>query len=119
MQSLFSLQLNKSDDTAEHLLELGWFTMNNLLPDAAYKVHAAFLVLGSFKNKCKKTKWHNIFIVLIQWNDNAKKFQQFGCNIFMMYLVFFVQRVRVCSIPRLKVYVRTTLFVRTASLWYI
>lgn len=35
--SLF-LQLNKSDDTAEHLLELGWFTMNNLLPNAAYKV---------------------------------------------------------------------------------
>ena len=33
-----SLQLNKSDDTAEHLLELGWFTMNNLLPNAAYKV---------------------------------------------------------------------------------
>lgn len=31
-------QLNKSDDTAEHLLELGWFTMNNLLPNAAYKV---------------------------------------------------------------------------------
>ncbi|KAG7258209.1 hypothetical protein CRUP_001858 [Coryphaenoides rupestris] len=31
------LQLNKSDDTAEHLLELGWFTMNNLLPNAAYK----------------------------------------------------------------------------------
>ncbi|PWA22120.1 hypothetical protein CCH79_00010295, partial [Gambusia affinis] len=27
-----------SDDTAEHLLELGWFTMNNLLPNAAYKV---------------------------------------------------------------------------------
>lgn len=39
LQSLFSLQLNKSDDTAEHLLELGWFTMINLLPDAAYKVH--------------------------------------------------------------------------------
>uniref|UniRef100_A0A7N8X3N7 KIAA0100 ortholog n=1 Tax=Mastacembelus armatus TaxID=205130 RepID=A0A7N8X3N7_9TELE len=31
-------KLNKSDDTAEHLLELGWFTMNNLLPNAAYKV---------------------------------------------------------------------------------
>ncbi|XP_018603767.1 protein KIAA0100-like isoform X1 [Scleropages formosus] len=30
-------KLNKSDDTAEHLLELGWFTMNNLLPNAAYK----------------------------------------------------------------------------------
>lgn len=35
---LFFAQLNKSDDTAEHLLELGWFTMNNLLPNAAYKV---------------------------------------------------------------------------------
>lgn len=34
----FLAQLNKSDDTAEHLLELGWFTMNNLLPNAAYKV---------------------------------------------------------------------------------
>lgn len=38
VNTVFS-QLNKSDDTAEHLLELGWFTMNNLLPDAAYKVH--------------------------------------------------------------------------------
>lgn len=36
--SFWSPQLNKSDDTAEHLLELGWFTMNNLLPNAAYKV---------------------------------------------------------------------------------
>ncbi|XP_026549587.1 protein KIAA0100-like, partial [Notechis scutatus] len=32
------LQVNKSDDTAEHLLELGWVTMNNLLPNAVYKV---------------------------------------------------------------------------------
>lgn len=31
------LQVNKSDDTAEHLLELGWVTMNNLLPNAVYK----------------------------------------------------------------------------------
>ncbi|XP_040279331.1 protein KIAA0100 homolog isoform X2 [Bufo bufo] len=31
-------KVNKSDDTAEHLLELGWFTMNNLLPNAVYKV---------------------------------------------------------------------------------
>uniref|UniRef100_A0A8C5LG97 Bridge-like lipid transfer protein family member 2 n=1 Tax=Jaculus jaculus TaxID=51337 RepID=A0A8C5LG97_JACJA len=30
--------VNKSDDTAEHLLELGWFTMNNLLPNTVYKV---------------------------------------------------------------------------------
>lgn len=30
-------QVNKSDDTAEHLLELGWVTMNNLLPNAVYK----------------------------------------------------------------------------------
>ena len=37
------LQVNKSDDTAEHLLELGWFTMNNLLPNAIYK---ASLFLG-------------------------------------------------------------------------
>lgn len=36
----FLPQLNKSDDTAEHLLELGWFTMNNLLPNAAYKVRS-------------------------------------------------------------------------------
>lgn len=36
-------QLNKSDDTAEHLLELGWFTMNNLLPNAAYKVRLVCL----------------------------------------------------------------------------
>ena len=35
---LLFFQLNKSDDTAEHLLELGWFTMNNLLPNASYKV---------------------------------------------------------------------------------
>lgn len=37
--NIVSPQLNKSDDTAEHLLELGWFTMNNLLPNAAYKVN--------------------------------------------------------------------------------
>ena len=38
---IVSPQLNKSDDTAEHLLELGWFTMNNLLPNASYKVNQA------------------------------------------------------------------------------
>ncbi|TNN01680.1 hypothetical protein fugu_011062 [Takifugu bimaculatus] len=38
LQRFMYSKLNKSDDTAEHLLELGWFTMNNLLPDAAYKV---------------------------------------------------------------------------------
>lgn len=37
--------MNKSDDTAEHLLELGWFTMNNLLPNAIYKA-SLFLVSG-------------------------------------------------------------------------
>lgn len=42
---IFSLQLNKSDDTAEHLLELGWFTMNNLLPNAAYKVNVCFVLI--------------------------------------------------------------------------
>lgn len=41
----FIPQLNKSDDTAEHLLELGWFTMNNLLPNAAYKVCLTFIIL--------------------------------------------------------------------------
>ncbi len=44
----FSSQLNKSDDTAEHLLELGWFTMNNLLPNAAYKVLTDYLDLTLF-----------------------------------------------------------------------
>ncbi|XP_041850668.1 protein KIAA0100-like isoform X2 [Melanotaenia boesemani] len=38
LQRFMYSKLNKSDDTAEHLLELGWFTMNNLLPNAAYKV---------------------------------------------------------------------------------
>uniref|UniRef100_A0A673KSA9 Protein KIAA0100-like n=1 Tax=Sinocyclocheilus rhinocerous TaxID=307959 RepID=A0A673KSA9_9TELE len=38
LQRFIYSKLNKSDDTAEHLLELGWFTMNNLLPNAAYKV---------------------------------------------------------------------------------
>ncbi|XP_066518591.1 bridge-like lipid transfer protein family member 2 [Hoplias malabaricus] len=38
LQRFVYSKLNKSDDTAEHLLELGWFTMNNLLPNAAYKV---------------------------------------------------------------------------------
>ncbi|XP_029922551.1 protein KIAA0100 isoform X2 [Myripristis murdjan] len=38
LQGFMYSKLNKSDDTAEHLLELGWFTMNNLLPNAAYKV---------------------------------------------------------------------------------
>ncbi|MED6271525.1 hypothetical protein CHARACLAT_021157, partial [Characodon lateralis] len=39
LQRFMYSKLNKSDDTAEHLLELGWFTMNNLLPNAAYKVN--------------------------------------------------------------------------------
>uniref|UniRef100_A0A8C1UUF1 Si:ch211-259g3.4 n=1 Tax=Cyprinus carpio TaxID=7962 RepID=A0A8C1UUF1_CYPCA len=38
LQRFMYSKLNKSDDTAEHLLELGWFIMNNLLPNAAYKV---------------------------------------------------------------------------------
>ncbi|KAG7479401.1 hypothetical protein JOB18_024873 [Solea senegalensis] len=38
LQRFMYSKLNKSDDTAEHLLELGWFSMNNLLPNAAYKV---------------------------------------------------------------------------------
>ncbi|XP_051963532.1 protein KIAA0100-like [Xyrauchen texanus] len=38
LQRFMYSKLNKSDDTAEHLLELGWFTMNNLLPNAVYKV---------------------------------------------------------------------------------
>ncbi|XP_034062904.1 protein KIAA0100-like isoform X3 [Gymnodraco acuticeps] len=37
LQRFMYSKLNKSDDTAEHLLELGWFTMNNLLPNASYK----------------------------------------------------------------------------------
>lgn len=44
----FFPQLNKSDDTAEHLLELGWFTMNNLLPNAAYKVHLTLVIVCIF-----------------------------------------------------------------------
>lgn len=39
-------QVNKSDDTAEHLLELGWVTMNNLLPNAVYKARGAALRPG-------------------------------------------------------------------------
>lgn len=35
-------QVNKSDDTAEHLLELGWVTMNNLLPNAVYKASGSW-----------------------------------------------------------------------------
>ncbi|XP_072286286.1 bridge-like lipid transfer protein family member 2 isoform X2 [Pyxicephalus adspersus] len=38
LQRFLYSKVNKSDDTAEHLLELGWFTMNNLLPNAIYKV---------------------------------------------------------------------------------
>ncbi|EGW15226.1 UPF0378 protein KIAA0100, partial [Cricetulus griseus] len=37
LQRFLYSKVNKSDDTAEHLLELGWFTMNNLLPNAIYK----------------------------------------------------------------------------------
>nr|KAF6415994.1 hypothetical protein HJG59_007243 [Molossus molossus] len=37
LQRFLYSKVNKSDDTAEHLLELGWFTMNNLLPNAVYK----------------------------------------------------------------------------------
>nr|XP_048680324.1 protein KIAA0100 homolog isoform X2 [Caretta caretta] len=38
LQCFLYSKVNKSDDTAEHLLELGWVTMNNLLPNALYKV---------------------------------------------------------------------------------
>lgn len=38
-------------------------------------------------------------------------------SVFMIYLVFFVQRVRVCIIPRLEI-VHTTFFVHMVSLWY-
>uniref|UniRef100_A0ABM5ENS6 Bridge-like lipid transfer protein family member 2 n=1 Tax=Pogona vitticeps TaxID=103695 RepID=A0ABM5ENS6_9SAUR len=38
LQRFLYSKINKSDDTAEHLLELGWVTMNNLLPNAVYKV---------------------------------------------------------------------------------
>ncbi|CAM5164364.1 unnamed protein product [Eretmochelys imbricata] len=38
LQRFLYSKVNKSDDTAEHLLELGWVTMNNLLPNALYKV---------------------------------------------------------------------------------
>lgn len=38
LQRFLYSKVNKSDDTAEHLLELGWFTMNNLLPNSVYKV---------------------------------------------------------------------------------
>ncbi|XP_063151468.1 bridge-like lipid transfer protein family member 2 [Candoia aspera] len=38
LQRFLYSKVNKSDDTAEHLLELGWVTMNNLLPNAIYKV---------------------------------------------------------------------------------
>uniref|UniRef100_A0A4W3IW93 Bridge-like lipid transfer protein family member 2 n=1 Tax=Callorhinchus milii TaxID=7868 RepID=A0A4W3IW93_CALMI len=38
LQRFLYSKVNKSDDTAEHLLELGWFTMNNLLPNSIYKV---------------------------------------------------------------------------------
>ncbi|KAM3856347.1 bridge-like lipid transfer protein family member 2 isoform 1-T1 [Vipera latastei] len=38
LQRFLYSKINKSDDTAEHLLELGWVTMNNLLPNAIYKV---------------------------------------------------------------------------------
>lgn len=37
------MQVNKSDDTAEHLLELGWVTMNNLLPNAVYKASSSLV----------------------------------------------------------------------------
>ncbi|XP_067864625.1 bridge-like lipid transfer protein family member 2 [Heptranchias perlo] len=38
LQRFLYSKVNKSDDTAEHLLELGSFTMNNLLPNSLYKV---------------------------------------------------------------------------------
>ncbi|GCC17324.1 hypothetical protein chiPu_0020532, partial [Chiloscyllium punctatum] len=38
LQRFLYSKVNKSDDTAEHLLELGAFTMNNLLPNSLYKV---------------------------------------------------------------------------------
>ncbi|XP_041053496.1 protein KIAA0100-like isoform X1 [Carcharodon carcharias] len=38
LQRFLYSKVNKSDDTAEHLLELGAFTMNNLLPSSLYKV---------------------------------------------------------------------------------
>lgn len=114
MQSHFSLQLNKSDDTAEHLLELGWFTMNNLLPDAAYKVHSTFWVLNKFKNGTKVLAMN----IQCDYNTKAILIIWMQCSVFMIYLLFFVQRVRVCIIPRLKIYVLASLFVHTVLLWY-
>ncbi|XP_059829672.1 bridge-like lipid transfer protein family member 2 isoform X1 [Hypanus sabinus] len=38
LQRFLYSKVNKSDDTAEHLLELGSFTMNNQLPNSLYKV---------------------------------------------------------------------------------
>ncbi|XP_009576267.1 PREDICTED: UPF0378 protein KIAA0100-like, partial [Fulmarus glacialis] len=40
-------KVNKSDDTAEHLLELGWVTMNNLLPNAVYKASSSLGTHGA------------------------------------------------------------------------
>lgn len=45
LQRFLYSKVNKSDDTAEHLLELGWFTMNNLLPNAVYKVNVVPLTI--------------------------------------------------------------------------
>ncbi len=91
----FFPQLNKSDDTAEHLLELGWFTMNNLLPNAAYKVHSDYSE-RSCQHVFPKSLQYVIFMILC--------------------LVSSVQRVRVCIVMRLSVCVDSTLFVQMGSL---
>lgn len=44
-------QVNKSDDTAEHLLELGWVTMNNLLPNAVYKARSQPCIPGDGRDE--------------------------------------------------------------------
>lgn len=57
----------------------------------------------------------------IQCDYNAKEIPTIWMqySVFLIYLVFFVHRVRVCIIPRLKIYVHTTLFVHMVSLfWY-
>lgn len=109
----FSLQLNKSDDTAEHLLELGWFTMNNLLPDAAYKVNLTFLVDNNFKfSSSLKNEYTNAFTFVKEYERTP--------TIMNMILFGFVRAAckGTYNSQTSKIYVHTILFVQMVSLWY-
>lgn len=119
----FFPQLNKSDDTAEHLLELGWFTMNNLLPNAAYKVHLTLTIQIQLKFlSVTKMKRHIMFFNIITSMTNYEKLTTNG----LQHAIFITLPGFLCAacegmysagtVTRLNVCVDSILFVQMGSL---